>query len=191
MLLDGFDWAASFGKASTYEGFLEQHGSEAQRQRWAAVNDRVQLTPAQRTLLGGFVRDMPVLCLAGAWCGDCVNQVPMLRHIAAASPRIHLRVLDRETDPALRDSLAINGGTRVPVVVFLSEDWRVCAVTGDRVVAFYRQMAKDRLGPACPTGIVPPGDALLADALGQWVGEFERVQLMLRLTGRLREKHDD
>jgi hypothetical protein len=185
------DWRATFDAALSYDAFLERHGSEQQRQRWAAVDARVTLTDGQRELLAGFVRAMPVLCLAGAWCGDCVNQVPILRHIAAAAPGCELRLLDREADPALRDALAINGGHRVPVVVFLSEDHQVCATVGDRVLAYYRQMAADRLGPSCPTGIVPPGPALLAEATAQWVAEFERVQLMLRLTGRLRELHGD
>ncbi len=190
-MLEGLAWPAIFAGALPYDGFLQRYGTEEQRRRWAAVDERLRLTPEQRELLAGFTRDMHVLCLAGAWCGDCVNQGPMLRHIAAASPRIALRLLDREAEPGLRDALSINGGHRVPAVVFLSEDWQPCAIAGDRVVAFYRQMARDRLGPACPTGIVPPGEALLAEALGQWVMEFERVQLMLRLTGRLREKHDD
>lgn len=187
-----FQWESIFSEALSYDEFLKRHGTDAHRQRWAAVDDRIHLTAAQRDLLAGFVRRMPVLCLAGAWCGDCVQQVPILRHIAAAAPgAIELRLLDRDAHPDLRDALAINGGNRVPVTVFLSEDWQVCSVYGDRVLAYYRQMAADRLGPSCPTGIVPPGDELLAEATAQWVAEFERIQLMLRLTGRLREKHGD
>lgn len=186
-----WNWEAIFAESLSYEDFLARHGTEAQRQRWAGVDERVELTAGQRELLSGFVRRMPVLCLAGAWCGDCVNQGPILRHIAAASPQIELRLLDRDAMPELRDALAINGGHRVPVVVFLSEDWQVCSVHGDRVLAYYRQMAQDRLGPACPTGVVPPGAELISAATAQWLAEFERVQLMLRLTGRLREKHQD
>ncbi len=190
-LLEGIDWRAVCARALSYEDFLVRHGTDEQRRRWAQVDERVGLTPAQSKLLEGFGREMHVFCLAGAWCGDCANQVPMLRQIAAASPCLHLHVADRDADPEVRAALALNGGNRVPVVVFLSEDWQVCGVMGDRVVAFYRQMAADRLGPSCPTGILPPGQALLAEAVGQWVTEFERVQLMLRLTGRLRERHGD
>lgn len=190
-MLDPFNWQAVFADGLPYEDFLQKYGTADQQGRWANLDARVALTAPQRELVGGFVREMNVLCLAGAWCGDCVNQVPMLRRIAAASPQIHLRLIDREASPPLREALAMNGGNRVPAVVFLSEDWQVCAIAGDRVVAFYRQMCKDRLGPACPTGIVPPGEQLLAEAVDEWVTEFERVQLMLRLTGRLREKHGD
>lgn len=186
-----YNWESIFTEALTYEDFLLRHGTEDQRRRWAAVQQRVRLTQQQADLLGGFTRHMPVLCVAGAWCGDCVNQVPILERIAAATPQIHLRLLDRDAYPELRDGLAINGGNRVPVTLFLSEDWQLCATYGDRVLAFYRQMAQDRLGPSCPTGIVPPGENLLAEATAEWIAEFERIQLMLRLTGRLRERHGD
>ncbi len=190
-MLEQFNWPAIFGESLTYDDFLTKHGTEAHQQRWANMDARIQLTPAQRELVGGFAREMNVFVLSGAWCGDCVNQVPIMKHIAEASPKINLRLLDREANPPLRDALVMNGGARVPAVVFLSEDWQVCGVSGDRVIAYYRQMAKDRLGPACPTGIVPPGEGLLAEAVQEWVAEFERYQLMLRLTGRLREKHGD
>jgi len=186
-----WNWESIFSEALTYDDFLARYGTEEQQRRWAAVDARLSLTPQQTTLLGGFVRRLPVLCVAGAWCGDCVNQVPILRRIAAASPLITLRLLDREAHPDLRDALAINGGNRVPVTLFLSEDWQLCSTYGDRVLAFYRQMAQDRLGPSCPTGIVPPGPDLLQQATAEWVAEFERIQLMLRLTGRLREAHGD
>jgi hypothetical protein len=190
-VLEQFDWQAIFAQSLTYEDFLQKHGTEAHQGRWANMAARVQLTAAQKDLVGGFVREMNVFCLSGAWCGDCVNQVPILQRIAEASPRITLRLLDREAIPQLRDALVINGGQRVPAVVFLSEDWQVCAIEGDRVVAYYRQMAQDRLGPACPTGVVPPGEGLIAEAVQEWVTRFERIQLMLRLTPRLRQQHDD
>ena len=58
--------------------------------------------------------------------------------------------------PELRDLLAINGGHRVPVVVFLSEDWFEVSRYGERTVSIYRRLAAEQLGPACPTGLVPP-----------------------------------
>ena len=85
----------------------------------------------------------------------------------------------------------MNAGHRVPAVVFLSEDDQECGRYGDRTLANYRQMAADRLGPACPTGIVPPGAELLSAVTSEWVGQFERNQLMLRLSKRLREKYAD
>jgi hypothetical protein len=38
--------------------------------------------------------------------------------------------------------------------------------------------------------VAPPDDALAAVA-AEWLAEFERVQLILRLSPRLRQKHGD
>ncbi len=184
-------WSDVFVEAYGYDQFLERHATPEQQARWKAVYDRVALGPEQQTLLGGFVREMHVLCVAGAWCGDCVNQCPILARIGEASPKVMLRFVDRDARPEAQDALMMNAGRRVPAVVFLSEDDEECGRYGDRTLAGYRQIAADRLGPACPTGIVPPGPQLLSAVTAEWVGQFERMQLMLRLSKRLREKYGD
>ena len=96
-----------------------------------------------------------------------------------------------DPDPAVRRELSVNGGQRVPVVVFLSEDFYECGRYGDRTLSTYRQMAASSLGAACPTGAVPAENNLLDQVTAEWLVEFERVQLMLRLSSRLRGKHGD
>jgi hypothetical protein len=63
--------------------------------RWQASYDAVTLTDAQRELVATFRRKMPVLCLSGPWCGDCVNACPIYQRIAEASPLIDLRFVNR------------------------------------------------------------------------------------------------
>src|SRR3954464_12788248 len=113
------DWSKVFGEALPYTEFLDRHATSAQRGRWDAMHGRFGLDAEQAALLGGFTRRMPVLCLAGAWCGDCINQCPVFDHFARAATAIDLRFLDRDARPEVRDALAINGGHRVPVVLFL------------------------------------------------------------------------
>lgn len=184
-------WQQWFDEGLPYDAYLEQHGTDAHKQRWQGVAERVRLNEEQKQLLGDFKRDMNVLVVSGTWCGDCAHQGPILQRFAQETGRIDVRFLERDDVPELRDAIKINGGARVPVVVFLSEDFHECARYGERVLAFYRQVAKDQLGPACPIGIVPPGEQLLTQATAEWLNEFERVQLMLRLSPRLREKHGD
>ena len=86
-----FDFHAKFSHGLKYHDFLNEHASEAHRQRWEALRQRVQLTDGQREILGGFVREMKVLCLAGAWCGDCVNQCPIFERFAETTPKIDIR----------------------------------------------------------------------------------------------------
>jgi len=184
-------WSAVFAEGLPYTAFLDRHATPAQRTRWDTMHARFQLTPGQSTLLAGFVRPMPVLCLVGAWCGDCINQCPAFDHIARASGAIDLRFLDRDARPDVREALAINGGHRVPVLVFLSEDGLEVSRYGERCLSVYRKLATDQLGPSCPTGVVPPSDDLTAAILAEWLAEFERAQLLLRLSPRLRAKHGD
>src|SRR5262249_61403667 len=136
-----------FDEALPYARFLDRYATPAQRSRWDASHARVRLTAAQAALLGGFTRRMPVLCLCGAWCGDCINQCPAFDHFARSSPAIDLRFLDRDARPDVRDAFSINGGHRVPVALFLSEDGYEVARYGERTLSVYRKLAAHQLRP--------------------------------------------
>ena len=185
------DWSSAFEAALPYTPFLDQFASPTQRGRWDAMHARIHLTTDQASLLGGFVRRMPVLVMAGAWCGDCINQCTMFDHFARSGPALDLRFLDRDARADVREAVAINGGARVPVAVFLSEDFAEVTRYGERTLSAYRRLAIDQLGAACPTGLVAPSDEATATTLAEWLGEFERAQLILRLSPRLRERHQD
>ncbi len=185
-------WKAKFEQALPYVPFLAKYADPRSDQpRWQQVHDQVHLGDGQKALLGGFVRQVNVLCLVSAWCGDCVEQGAILQRIAeAAGKRIDLRFLDRDTNPDVRDELRICGGTRVPVVVFLSEDFQECARFGDRTLSTYRQMATRLGGAACRIGMIHDGEDHHV-LVQEWLDQFERVELMLRLSPRLRSKHMD
>ncbi|MDX2038247.1 MAG: thioredoxin family protein [Isosphaeraceae bacterium] len=185
------DWSNVFEDARGYDEFLAQYATPPQLERWRSMHDRIVLSDDQRSLLAGFTRTMPVLVMAGAWCGDCVNQVPILAHFATAASAIRLRIIDRDAREDVARALSINGGKRVPAVLFLSEDFQETARYGERTLAAYRRLAADQLGGACPTGIVPPSEELVAAVTKEWLEQFERVHLILRLSTRLREKHGD
>jgi hypothetical protein len=182
---------AKFNQGLTYADFLARHGTAVHQQRWRQVHEQIVLTAAQRQLLGAFTRQTNVMVLAGAWCGDCVNQCPIFDHFAAAAPVLAVRYFDRDVHADLQRELQVNGGNRVPVVVFFSEDGSEVARFGERTLSKYRQMMRDQTGPSCPTGIVVSGDPLLAQVTQDWLNEFERVQWLLRLSPRLRQLHGD
>jgi thiol-disulfide isomerase/thioredoxin len=183
--------AAKFAAALPYRRYVET-GSGEQQQRWRQFYDEVALTPAQSTLLASFPREMKVLVVSGIWCGDCVQQCPLLQRIAEANPqRIDLRLLDRDEHRDLSELLRINGGDRVPVVLFLAEDHELCSVFGDRTLSRYRALAQRHLGGQLGMKLAPVPQPEWAATLQEWLDEFERIQLMLRLSGRLREKHGD
>jgi thiol-disulfide isomerase/thioredoxin len=186
-----FAWRDLFAEALPYRAMLDREASPAHRPRWEAVHALVTLTDDQKQLLRSFRRTINVLVLNGAWCGDCINQCPIFDHFANESNAIALRFLDRDRRPAIRKALEINGGNRVPVAVFLSEDFHEVARYGDRTLSRYRQLARDALGASCPTGYAGGSDDIRQAVVGEWLAEFERVELLLRLSSRLREKHGD
>jgi len=183
--------AEKFAAALAYEPYVHT-GTEDQQRRWRQVHDATQLTAEQGRLLASFRRDMKVLIVSGIWCGDCVQQCPLLQRCAEANrQRIDLRLLDRDEHRDLSGQLRLNGGDRVPVVLFLAEDFELCSLAGDRTLSRYRALAAKQLGAACPLAIAPPDRGELAATLQDWLDEFERIQLMLLLSARLRQKHGD
>jgi thiol-disulfide isomerase/thioredoxin len=183
--------AEQFAAALPYAAYV-QTGTDEQKRRWQQVYAATSLTVDQSRLVSGFTRAMNVLIVSGIWCGDCVQQCPLLQRIAEANPaRIELRLLDRDQHRDLSERFRINGGDRVPVALFLAEDYELCSVLGDRTLCRYRALARKQLGAACPLAIVPPDADELAATLQDWLDELERVQLMLRLSARLRQTHDD
>lgn len=190
MLTPGF-LRDQFNAALDYRAYVAT-GTPQQQPNWAAAESAIRLTAGQATLVGGFVRRMVVLVISGTWCGDCVQQVPMMAAIAAAAPRmINLRILDRDQHLELAEQVRICGGLRVPTAIFMNEDHEFVSLLGDRTLARYRAMASQKLGTACPLPGAPLPPDLAAATLQDWLNEFERVQLLLRLSPKLRDRHGD
>ena len=85
----------------------------------------------------------------------------------------------------------VRGGQRVPTAAFFSEDFTPVLYYGDRTLSAYRSAAAMELGEACASGAAPPAADALAATTADWLDQFERVQLMLRLSGRLRQLHGE
>jgi hypothetical protein len=171
----------SYHAALPLVDFLERYGTDADRKRWKHVAEQIRLADAEKELLLKFTRRTNVLVLAGAWCGDCAAQCPIFEAFAAVAPMIVTRYLDRDEHVDVQTELRINGGNRVPVVVFFSEDGHEVARYGERTLARYRQLAGQ------PAGSDPIEGQIVRD----WLNEFERVQWILRLSPRLRKIHGD
>lgn len=179
----------TFHKAMPYDRFLAEFGTPADRSRWDSVREQMALDEGHTARLAQFRREMPVLVLAGAWCGDCAGQCPLFERFAEAAPSLIVRYLDRDAFPEAQAALQINGGNRVPVVVFFSEDGHEVARYGERTYSTYRRMVSETTGEVCGSGIV--GADQRAELIEDWLREFERAQWILRLSPRLRRLHGD
>lgn len=282
-----FDFRSVFQRALPYGSYLQHYANEEQRARWGRSYDAVSLSSEQKNLLQSFRRRMNVLCLTGAWCGDCVNACPIFQRFAEACPQISLVFVNRvqgwvdapviaapkpgtaadpedirstplgkilvkwgvlsaervdkallvqeerkakgldirigdvmtdmgmisreqrdkalaaqggfgsvdSWDTAVAKELMLNGGSRVPMLVFLSEDWMECGRYGDRTLATYREKARKKLGSmegaSCPTGLMGEEKNMLAANIAGWLEQFERAQWMLLTSPRLAALHGE
>jgi hypothetical protein len=73
----------------------------------------------------------------------------------------------------------------------MAEDFEHCSIYGERPLSRYRILARKQLGESCEIAIAPPDAAEHASTLQDWLNEFERIQLLLRISPRLRKKHGD
>jgi hypothetical protein len=182
-----------FRAAMTYAEFVASGEPEGHRPPWDERYGRLALKPAQDALVQSFTRSMNVLCLTGTWCGDCALQGSAMARIAEANPdKIDLKFLPRQEDHAdLIVKAPINAGFRVPVTWFMAEDFEPAVVFGDRTLSRYRAMARKQLPPEQANVLAPAPEDPVREVLHEVLDMFERVQLLLRLSPRLREKHGD
>jgi hypothetical protein len=180
-----------FAAALPYAEYVAT-GKDEHQQRWATSFESSRLTEPQMQLLAGFTRQMHMLVVSGIWCGDCAFQCPLMQRIALGnSEKIQLRFLDRDLHKDLSEQLKINGGVRVPSAIFMAEDFEFCANYGERPLSRYRALARKKLGQAMQIGGAVAEVDEQAATLADWLNEFERIQLMLRISPRLRLKHAD
>ena len=184
-------YRAAFRGAVGYRDYVAA-GSDRQRAAWERAEAAVPPLPEDAgARLDPAGRIVNILCLSGIWCGDCVRSVPIAARIAeAAGPSVNLRLVDRDAIPELRDELRVLGAMRVPVTVFLTEDFHEIGRYGDRPLAVYREKAANELGAACPLPGSADGGALRAET-DEWLDVFERMILMARLAPPLRARHGD
>ena len=180
-----------FHDADSYGDYLLT-GNNRERAAWARAEAALPALPDDAQIrLDPARRIVNVLCLSGIWCGDCVRSVPIVARLAqAAGPSVDFRLVDRDAIPELRDELRVLGAMRVPMVVFLTEDFHEIGRYGDRPLTVYRDKAVTELGAACPLPGSADGGALAAET-DEWLDVFERMILMARLAPPLRARHGD
>lgn len=106
----------------TFEEYLEEEVQENE-ELWAGMY-RKHSTPAwaleRLEEIGGSWR---LIAITEDWCGDASNTVPVVARLAEASPRVDLRVVERDDNLDLMDRYLTDGSRSIPVVVILDEDF--------------------------------------------------------------------
>jgi hypothetical protein len=186
-------WEKCFNMAQDYESYLEIYNEENSEyvERWLDSEERTpDPTDKQSQRLKGYNRELKVLMYCGVWCGDCSRQGPILKKIAeVCGDKVQLRLIEREVSKKLQDELRMVGALRVPVMVFLSEDFWEVSRFGDRTHSVYRSKLSRETGIGVDKGILSPSARMRE--LEEWVEKFERALIMLRLSPPLRRRYGD
>lgn len=185
------NWKEAFQTGLAYQEFLEKYGSPSDQSKWDFSLQAAVLTSDQKQLLSGFKREINVLCMSGAWCGDCVEHCPVFFRISQTIPNMNLRFIDRDQNQEVNEFLRICGAARVPQCVVMSEEFEPVRFLGDRPLSKYRQMVEMVQGESCSSGIISPEDPLRKSVIQDWVNEFEHAHSILRTSPKLRHKHQD
>lgn len=182
---------AKFEAGEAFDDYIAG-GTPGQVESWRRGAERARLTGPQVGLLRSFEREVNVVVSSGLWCGDCVQQCPILARIGEANPeKVRVRFVDRDEHRDLSEKITISEGLRVPTAVFCNEDFDFVDLVGDGTLNRYRAKADKALGAACPLpGAEVPEDELAATTQ-DWVDLFERVHLINRLSPKLRQRHGD
>jgi hypothetical protein len=112
-----------FALGLTYEEFKAR--MTRNQERFAANERDVRLDPADVAAFAALPRPVHVLVLAEDWCGDVIDNLPVLGRAAQESGKLDLRVFLRDENLDLIDQYLKQGQFRsIPVFAFFDDEFR-------------------------------------------------------------------
>ncbi len=132
-----------FDQGMTYDAFKEQ--MTRNQERFAANERGFTLDDADREAFLALPRSLNVLVLAEDWCGDVIDNLPVLGRIAAESEKLNLRIFLRDQNLDIMDQYLKDGQFRsIPVFVFFDDDFREIGHFIERPASVTERRAEQR-----------------------------------------------
>lgn len=111
-----------FEQGLTYDQFKAQ--MTRNQERFEANERAFEPQPDDRAAFAHLPQPLNVLVLAEDWCGDVIDNLPILGRLAETSGKLTLRVFLRDQNPDLMDQYLNKGEFRsIPVFAFLDEQF--------------------------------------------------------------------
>ena len=111
-----------FEQGMSYDAFKAQ--MTRNQDRFQANEQALALDPADVTVFTNLPQPLNILVLAEDWCGDVINNLPILGRLAAESGKLNLRVFLRDQNLDIMDQYLNQGQFRsIPVFVFFNEQF--------------------------------------------------------------------
>ena len=112
-----------FEQGMTYEAYKAQ--MTRNRDRLEDNERAVTLRPEDTQFFAQLAEPLNVLVLVEDWCGDVINNVPVVVKLAEATGKLKLRFFLRDQNLDLMDQYLNRGTFRsIPTVVFFDQDFR-------------------------------------------------------------------
>jgi hypothetical protein len=112
-----------FAEGMTYEDFKSQ--MTRNQDRFAANERQFEIDPADLAVFQDLAEPLSVMALAEDWCGDVIDNLPILGRIAQESGKLSLRIFLRDQNADLMDQYLNLGQFRsIPVFAFFDGQWR-------------------------------------------------------------------
>ena len=114
--------AERFAQGMTYDAYKDQ--MTRNKERFEANEERVSIDPADLAAFRALPRPLHVLVIAEDWCGDVIDNLPVLGRLAEESGTLDLRVFLRDQNLDLIDQYLKEGQFRsIPVFVFFDDNF--------------------------------------------------------------------
>ena len=111
-----------FEQGISYDAFKAQ--MTRNQERFQANEQALALDPADVAVFTNLPQPLNVLVLAEDWCGDVINNLPILGRLAAESGKLNLHIFLRDQNLDLMDQYLKQGQFRsIPVFVFFDEQF--------------------------------------------------------------------
>lgn len=111
-----------FEQGMTYDAYKAQ--MTRNQDRFQANEQTLALDLADVAVFTNLPQPLNVLVLAEDWCGDVINNLPILGRLAAESGKLNLRVFLRDQNLDIMDHYLNQGQFRsIPVFVFFDEQF--------------------------------------------------------------------
>jgi hypothetical protein len=111
-----------FSQGMTYQDFKNQ--MTRNQERFAANERQFQIDPADLSAFQSLPEPLSVMVLAEDWCGDVIDNLPILGQIAEESGNLKLRIFLRDQNADLMDQYLNLGQFRsIPVFAFFDDRW--------------------------------------------------------------------
>lgn len=110
-----------FNSGYTYEAY--KASMTRNRDRFDENEATAPLEPAVLERVRSLPRPRKVLAIAEDWCGDVIQNLPILGRLATETGKLELRVFPRDANPDLMDQYLNEGYRSIPVFAFYDDEF--------------------------------------------------------------------